>query len=300
MTRYVSHRRGEGQLPDLAVVPSAEGLPIELLHLESEAAIEEIGGGLSPHRRDPGDSRAQPPHLWLPTGARRTALFRPRVRPNEGGTTDEGGRPPRLHAWTPQEEVGHPPGLSFAARPRTRGSPLSRRSPRPPLVGRHNVCPDPGRFPLPLLHSRRVQLRSGRLADGRSPQNRVGRRRPADGSLKKAFLLGVIHHSNQGSQYTSLSFGKRLEEAGVLPSMGKAGSALNNAMAESFVSTLKAEMVLGHQFLTREAARMAIFDYIESFYNPIRRHSSIGQQSAVDLIGFAKCNLQGHLNEKML
>ena len=93
---------------------------------------------------------------------------------------------------------------------------------------------------------------------------------------------GVIHHSDRGSQYTAVSFGERLEEAGIFPSMGRVGSALDNAMAESFVSTLKAEMA-GHQFPTREAARtMAVFDYIEGFYNPTRRHSSIGYMSPAD------------------
>lgn len=92
---------------------------------------------------------------------------------------------------------------------------------------------------------------------------------------------GLIHHSDRGSQYTALSFGKRLEEVGVMPSMGRVGSALDNAMAESFVSTLKAEMP-ARLFPTREAARMAIFDYIEGFYNPTRRHSSIGYMSPAD------------------
>jgi putative transposase len=92
---------------------------------------------------------------------------------------------------------------------------------------------------------------------------------------------GVIHHSDRGSQYTALSFGERLEEAGVFPSMGRVGSALDNAMAESFVSTLKAEM--GERLLpSREAARTAVFDYIECFYNPSRRHSSIGYMSPAD------------------
>ncbi len=92
---------------------------------------------------------------------------------------------------------------------------------------------------------------------------------------------GVIHHSDRGSQYTALSFGERLEEASVFPSMGRVGSALDNAMAESFVSTLKAEM--GSCLApTREAARTAVFDYIEGFYNPIRRHSSIGYMSPSD------------------
>jgi putative transposase len=92
---------------------------------------------------------------------------------------------------------------------------------------------------------------------------------------------GVVHHSDRGSQYTALSFGERLKEAGVFPSMGRAGSALDNAMAESFVSTLKAEMDAS-VFATREAARTAAFDYIEGFYNPIRRHSSIGYMSPAD------------------
>ena len=92
---------------------------------------------------------------------------------------------------------------------------------------------------------------------------------------------GLIHHSDRGSQYTALSFGKRLEEAGVMPSMGRVGSALDNAMAESFVSTLKAE--IGERlFDTREAARTATFDCMEGFYNPVRRHSSIGYMSPAE------------------
>lgn len=92
---------------------------------------------------------------------------------------------------------------------------------------------------------------------------------------------GVIHHSDRGSQYTALSFGQRLEEAGMFPSMGRIGSALDNAMAESFVSTLKAEMG-ACVFADRESARIAVFDYIEGFYNPLRRHSSIGYMSPAD------------------
>jgi putative transposase len=91
----------------------------------------------------------------------------------------------------------------------------------------------------------------------------------------------LIHHSDRGSQYTALSFGKRLEEAGVFPSMGRVGSALDNAMAESFISTLKAEMD-ERLFDTREEARTAAFDYIEGFYNTSRRHSSIGYMSPAE------------------
>ena len=92
---------------------------------------------------------------------------------------------------------------------------------------------------------------------------------------------GVVHHSDRGSQYTALSFGQRLEEAVMFASMGRVGSALDNAMAESFVSTLKAEMGVA-VFATREAARTAVFDYVEGFYNSIRRHTSIGYMSPAD------------------
>jgi len=93
---------------------------------------------------------------------------------------------------------------------------------------------------------------------------------------------GLVHHSDRGVQYTSLSFGKRLEEADIVPSMGRAGSALDNAISESFVASLKCELLPRHRFLTREAARTAIFDYVESFYNRSRRHSSLGYLSPSD------------------
>ncbi len=93
---------------------------------------------------------------------------------------------------------------------------------------------------------------------------------------------GLVHHSDRGVQYTAISFGKRLEEVGIVPSMGRTGSALDNAMAESFVSTLKAELVDRHRFPTREAAKIAIFEYVEGFYNRVRRHSPLGYQSPHD------------------
>ena len=91
--------------------------------------------------------------------------------------------------------------------------------------------------------------------------------------------VGLIHHTDRGVQYTALSFGKRLEEAGIVASMGRVGSALDNAISESFVASLKCELLHGHRFLDREAARTAVFDYIEGFYNRVRRHSSLGYLS---------------------
>ena len=97
----------------------------------------------------------------------------------------------------------------------------------------------------------------------------VGQRRPKD----------VIHHSDQGSQYTSVAFGKRCGEAGVRPSMGSVGDAYDNAMAESFFSTLEAELLSRRRFASQAEARMACFSYIEGWYNTVRLHSALGYRS---------------------
>ena len=89
----------------------------------------------------------------------------------------------------------------------------------------------------------------------------------------------VIHHSDQGSQYTSLAFGKRCKEMGVQPSMGTVGDAYDNAMAESFFATLECELINRRSWQTKAEARLAIFAWIESWYNPLRRHSGLGQRS---------------------
>ncbi len=86
---------------------------------------------------------------------------------------------------------------------------------------------------------------------------------------------GLIHHSDQGSQYTSLAFGRRLREAGMMASMGSRGDCFDNAMAESFFATLECELLARQRFPTRNAARLALFDYIEGFYNAHRRHSAL-------------------------
>ena len=92
----------------------------------------------------------------------------------------------------------------------------------------------------------------------------------------------VVHHSDQGSQYTSIAFGKRCREAGVRPSMGSVGDAYDNAMAESFFATLECELLDRRRFKTQAEARMAVFEFIEGFYNPRRRHSSLGYLSPVN------------------
>jgi putative transposase len=93
---------------------------------------------------------------------------------------------------------------------------------------------------------------------------------------------GVIHHSDRGCQYTSYAFGKRCQEAGVMPSMGSVGDAYDNAMAESFFATLERELLNRRRFKSQAEAKMAVFEWIEGWYNPYRRHSSLGYRSPVN------------------
>jgi transposase InsO family protein len=93
---------------------------------------------------------------------------------------------------------------------------------------------------------------------------------------------GLVHHSDRGVQYTSLSFGKRLEAEGLVPSMGRVGSAYDNALAESFVATLKTELLYRSSWPTQQVVRTAIFEYIEGFYNTRRRHSALGYLSPAE------------------
>jgi putative transposase len=92
---------------------------------------------------------------------------------------------------------------------------------------------------------------------------------------------GVIQHSDRGSRYTALAFGRRCEAMGVRPSRGAVGSAYDNAMAESFFATLECELLDRRRFTTDAEARLAIFRYIEGWYNPHRRHSALGQRSPI-------------------
>jgi putative transposase len=93
---------------------------------------------------------------------------------------------------------------------------------------------------------------------------------------------GVIHHSDQGTQYTSIAFGMRCREAGVRPSMGSVGDCFDNAMCESFFATLECELLNRRHFRTQVEARMAVFEFIEGWYNPHRRHSALDYLSPIN------------------
>jgi len=92
----------------------------------------------------------------------------------------------------------------------------------------------------------------------------------------------VIHHSDQGTQYTSISFGRRCKQAGVRPSMGSVGDCYDNAMCESFFATLECELIDRNTFRSHAEAKLALFEFIEGWYNPHRRHSSIDYLSPIN------------------
>jgi putative transposase len=103
-------------------------------------------------------------------------------------------------------------------------------------------------------------------------QMAIAQRQPSD----------VVHHSDQGCQYTSFAFGKRCREAGVRPSMGTVGDCFDNAMCESFFASLECELLDRYVFRTHAEGRMHVFKYIEGFYNPRRRHSSLDYLSPIN------------------
>ena len=92
----------------------------------------------------------------------------------------------------------------------------------------------------------------------------------------------LLHHSDQGSQYTSEEFQRLLTGLGVTCSMSRSGNCWDNAVMESFFSTMKTERCNRTHYARREAARADIFDYIERFYNPTRRHSTLGNKSPIN------------------
>jgi putative transposase len=98
-------------------------------------------------------------------------------------------------------------------------------------------------------------------------------------ALQQRRPQGVIHHSDQGAQYTSLAFGQHCTEAGVRPSMGPVGDCFDNALCESFFATLECELLERMRFRTQAEAKMAVFEFIEGWYNPHRLHSALGYES---------------------
>ena len=103
-----------------------------------------------------------------------------------------------------------------------------------------------------------------------------------DMAIQQRRPTNVIHHSDQGCQYTSMAFGQRCKSAGIRPSMGSVGDCYDNALCESFFATLECELIERSRFSSLQQTRLAVFDFIEGFYNPRRRHSAIGYLSPIN------------------
>lgn len=116
-----------------------------------------------------------------------------------------------------------------------------------------------------------THLRTGLISS--ALEMALARRRPTG---------GLVHHSDRGTQYTSLAFGRRLREAGIAASMGSTGDCYDNALAESFFASLETELIARSDWANPTEARAAVFEWIEVFFNRIRRHSGIGYRSPAE------------------
>ena len=103
--------------------------------------------------------------------------------------------------------------------------------------------------------------------------NAFGERKPSP---------GLLHHSDRGSVYASIDYGDALTAMGAVKSMSRKGDCWDNAVAESFFATIKGEMIDHERYETRAEAIAAIAGYIDGFYNPVRRHSTIGYVSPIE------------------
>jgi transposase InsO family protein len=94
--------------------------------------------------------------------------------------------------------------------------------------------------------------------------------------------VGLLHHSDRGSQYGAMAYQQRLATRGIRCSMSRPGNCWDNAVVESFFATLKTELVHGRPYHTRQEARTEVFAYLEGFYNRSRRHSTLGYLTPVE------------------
>ena len=126
---------------------------------------------------------------------------------------------------------------------------------------------------------------SSRPAIGGRPGENNGARLDRSERRRRLFIATllpkVLRRPLESAQYTALAFGGRCREAGVRPSMGSVGDAYDNAMCESFFATLECELLARRRFTSQAEARMAVFSYIEGWYNPARRHSGIRYLSPI-------------------
>src|SRR5882757_8035885 len=162
-----------------------------------------------------------------------------------------------------------------------------------PPASRNQRVPTGGDTPAPIaassldkpaaINAQKRSRSSRRAIPGRPGDLNLSRNARSDRRLPAiaTFLPVVLRRPVDSAQYTSVAFGKRCSEAGVRPSMGSVGDAYDNAMAESFFSTLEAELLSRRRFASQAEAKMACFSYIEGWYNPVRLHSGLGYRSPI-------------------
>src|ERR1700674_592443 len=164
-----------------------------------------------------------------------------------------------------------------------------------PPASRNQRVPTGGDTPAPIaassldrpaaINAQKRSRSSRRAIPGRPGDLNLSRNARSDRRLPAiaTFLPVVLRRPVDSAQYTSVAFGQRCGEAGVRPSMGSVGDAYDNAMCESFFATLECELLDRRRFRTQAEARIAVFEFIEGFYNPRRRHSAIGYLSPIKL-----------------
>ena len=139
----------------------------------------------------------------------------------------------------------------------------------------------------PAAIARQNRCRSSRRPTDGRPGDRI-RGRPARSAARRrtapiaTLLIEALRRPLESAQYTSIAMGRTLRDSKIMASMGSKGDPWDNASAESCISTIKNELVKRRSFQTRDQARLALFRYIESFYNPLRRHSSLEMLSPND------------------
>src|SRR5215213_2607976 len=138
---------------------------------------------------------------------------------------------------------------------------------------------------IPAAIAAQNRRRSSHPATGGRPgENKGARPDRSDRRFRTGIAtssIGVLRRPFESAQYTALTFGGRCREAGVRPSMGSVGDACDNAMCESFFSTLECELLARRRFASQAEAKIACFSYIEGFYNPVRLHSALGYKSPI-------------------
>lgn len=275
------HREAPGHLAGGVAVRSAGCLPLGLPCLAQSGPEQAGTGGRGDRRRGAGELPRQRSHLWCQAGVEGRARRGRRLRPASDRATDAG------------------PGAAGSAAPTL---PATGRGPRAKGAVAPNVLDR--QFAAEQANSKWIadftyiwtaegwlyvaaviDLFSRRVV-GWSMKAEMTAELVADALVMAIWRRGkpdaLLHHSDQGSQYTSDAFQRLMADLGITCSMSRSGNVWDNAAMESFFSSLKTERIGKTVYRTRDDARADVFDYIERFYNTVRRHSTLGYRSPVE------------------